>query len=76
MREVVNFSEQDIDNDTVLNKVDNCPYIANKDQFDSDKDGVGDVCDNCVMTPNKNQKDTDGYAMPSFNLNYKQSLFF
>lgn len=55
------FNAQDIDNDTILNKVDNCPYIANKNQLDSDNDGVGDVCDNCVMTPNKNQKDFDGF---------------
>lgn len=54
---------QDIDNDSILNKDDNCPYIANRDQRDSDNDGVGDVCDNCVMIPNKNQKDSDGFVL-------------
>jgi hypothetical protein len=36
----------DIDNDTILDAVDNCPSIANTDQADLDNDGLGNACDN------------------------------
>jgi len=39
----------DSDGDTVIDKEDNCPDIANPDQADSDEDGLGDACD---PTPN------------------------
>ena len=35
----------DLDDDTVINAIDNCPYRANADQADLDSNGTGDVCD-------------------------------
>lgn len=35
----------DIDGDTIENRVDNCPDISNLDQLDQDHDGAGDRCD-------------------------------
>mgnify|MGYP000249861038 CR=1 FL=1 len=35
----------DSDNDGIVNSLDNCASIANKNQKDSDLDGLGDVCD-------------------------------
>jgi hypothetical protein len=35
----------DIDNDSVPNRIDNCPTINNNSQMDRDGDGLGDVCD-------------------------------
>ena len=65
-------SEEDIDNDGVLNENDNCPSNANADQRDSDDDGIGDqfdddddndgvldVNDNCQFIANVNQADND-----------------
>lgn len=36
--------DEDIDGDGVLNKADNCPWVANPDQADADGDGGGDAC--------------------------------
>jgi subtilisin-like proprotein convertase family protein len=33
------------DQDTVVDALDNCPFVVNDDQNDYDSDGVGDVCD-------------------------------
>ncbi len=44
---LLRFSEcvEDGDFDGVADCVDNCPLVANPDQFDSDLDGVGDACE-------------------------------
>jgi hypothetical protein len=49
----------DMDRDGVADSVDNCPTVANPDQFDTDHDGVGDACDNCPTVANLDQRDTD-----------------
>lgn len=51
--------DDDIDNDTILNHLDNCPYKSNTNQLDTDNDGIGDICDNCPYIPNPSQKDAD-----------------
>jgi hypothetical protein len=62
----------DEDGDTILNAIDNCPFVANTDQADSDNNGIGDVCqdtdnddiidinDNCPDNANPGQEDADG----------------
>ena len=50
----------DADGDGKADPIDNCPFVANRDQADSDGDGVGDACDNCPNVPNKDQSDIDG----------------
>ncbi len=42
----------DIDGDGHKNAVDNCPYVANKDQKDTDGDKKGDACDPCPTYKN------------------------
>jgi len=49
----------DRDDDTRLNKDDNCPLVANQDQANTDLDAVGNACDNCPLVSNSNQLDTD-----------------
>ncbi|MBI5608222.1 MAG: lamin tail domain-containing protein [Deltaproteobacteria bacterium] len=50
---------EDQDGDTVLNEVDNCPFVANGTQVDSDADKVGDACDVCQKVANPKQVDSD-----------------
>lgn len=52
--------QRDIDGDGILNVVDNCPLIANPEQYDVDGDGFGDPCDNCPVVYNPAQEDSDG----------------
>lgn len=66
----------DSDDDGVFDdfdgQLDNCPQVANPDQFDFDSDNIGDACDNdtdgdgfdnsvdnCSLTPNSDQTDTN-----------------
>jgi hypothetical protein len=35
----------DVDNDTIPNVSDNCPWVWNPDQLNADGDGLGDACD-------------------------------
>jgi hypothetical protein len=44
---------------TVPDDLDNCPFIANRDQADADGDWAGDVCDNCAEASNAGQEDFD-----------------
>lgn len=50
----------DTDGDTIPDSVDNCPSIANLDQYDEDGDMIGDVCDMCPISSNNNDTDHDG----------------
>lgn len=52
-------ASNDSDSDGIINSIDNCPLLYNKDQKDSDGDGVGDACDNAPYAPNRNQADED-----------------
>lgn len=45
---------EDVDGDGTVDRLDNCPNVANAGQTDTDGDGVGDACDS---TPNG---DSDG----------------
>jgi hypothetical protein len=52
----------DRDCDGIPDEGDNCPSVANADQFDGDlpaPDGVGDACDNCPSVANADQLDAD-----------------
>lgn len=51
----------DSDGDGIADASDNCPGVANPDQYDEDADAVGDACDNCPHVANPDQAaDADG----------------
>jgi len=50
----------DTDGDTVLDHVDNCPTIANRDQDNEDRDMFGNVCDPCPPFGPPGNADPDG----------------
>jgi hypothetical protein len=43
--------DPDSDGDGVVDRLDNCPDVANPGQEDSDGDGIGDACDQCFGRP-------------------------
>ena len=53
---VPDYSQDDADNDGVLDGNDGCPATPDPGQEDGDGDSVGDVCDNCLTTPNPKQE--------------------
>jgi hypothetical protein len=50
----------DRDKDMIIDAVDNCPDVANKDQADEDLDRAGDVCDPCPPFQGTEDADQDG----------------
>ena len=52
-------SVSDVDGDGVPDASDNCPAVANAQQYDEDSDGIGDACDNCPHIANATQPDGD-----------------
>jgi len=52
----------DRDGDTILDDMDNCPAMANRDQANEDGDLLGNVCDPCppVGPPGNADPDSDG----------------
>jgi outer membrane protein assembly factor BamB len=71
-----NSTIDDPDGDKIVAAIDNCPGVANYDQFDTDHDSVGDACDtdidadgkknavdNCPDNANPSQLDSDGDGM-------------
>ena len=51
---------RDTDGDGVLDASDNCPAVANANQFNEDSDKFGDVCDPCPPVAGDSPPDTDG----------------
>jgi hypothetical protein len=47
----------DRDRDGVIDLIDNCPDLANRDQADLDDDHIGDLCDECPIGSNHNEDD-------------------
>ena len=50
----------DVDSDGIPDATDNCPMIANADQYNEDGDRFGDACDPCPPVADDNPADTDG----------------
>lgn len=49
----------DTDGDLILDDDDNCPTVANPNQFDEDGDALGNLCDNCPAESNLDQANSD-----------------
>lgn len=56
---VGDICDADMDGDQVANALDNCPRVANNEQFDRDGDLRGDDCDNCPELANRDQLDSN-----------------
>ena len=54
--------DPDDDNDGVLDASDNCPGIANANQWDCDDDGTGDVCSDYCVAEFYSTSASDGWA--------------
>jgi hypothetical protein len=52
--------DDDDDDDDVLDVDDNCPTVANTDQFNEDDDDRGDVCDRCPHMTGTDTATSDG----------------
>ena len=71
---IIDVRVRDQDGDGILDLVDNCPHIANRNQTnfnnntlgdaceDSDGDGILDLADNCPRIANRNQTNLDNDA--------------
>ncbi len=53
------FANNDFDDDSIENKLDNCPFLANPEQSDLDDDLIGDVCDLDAQRKNATERDSD-----------------
>jgi hypothetical protein len=49
----------DEDGDGVVDTGDNCPLLANANQYNPDGDSHGGGCDNCLLVDNEDQSDVD-----------------
>ena len=71
---IIDVRVRDQDGDGILDLVDNCPHIANRNQTNFDNDALGDACedsdgdgvfdavDNCPRLANRNQTNLDNDA--------------
>ncbi|MEJ7599747.1 MAG: thrombospondin type 3 repeat-containing protein [Kofleriaceae bacterium] len=50
----------DTDGDTIVDRLDNCPALANANQANEDQDALGDVCDPCPPFDGNADADDDG----------------
>ena len=54
------FVNPDLDGDTIPNASDNCPNVANTNQYNEDGDRFGDACDPCPPIADNAPADGDG----------------
>jgi hypothetical protein len=54
------LSWMDEDDDDVVDDLDNCESVANRDQADADGDGIGTACDDAEELPDTGGEDTAG----------------